>query len=161
MGLCRRTGSGRRLMNIPIWLGYKAVRNKKSTVFYANNIAMVDGEVIDNRALLINRRIVPNAFEHYWDLRRPERGVSFLDAYSTINAGIKFRSDRKYKGRWQKRWTYLWGDTMIATLDSGKIITAWRMDYFESFNGHDTFLWMKTLNDAVQRALADYNKNIG
>ena len=147
-------------MNIPIWVGHEAIRGKKSTVVYANNVAILNGKVVDNRNP-INSRIVPNAIKHYWDLRRPGRGVSFLDAYSTLNHGIKFRSDRIYKGRWQKRWTYLWGDTMIATLNSGKIITAWRMDYVESPNGHNTFLWMKTLNDAVHHRYADYNKNIG
>ena len=88
-------------MNIPIWVGHKAIRNKKSGVVYVNNIAILDGEIFDNRNPT-NRRIVPDAFEHYWDLRRPERGVSFLDAYSTLNHGIKFRSDRIYKGRWQR-----------------------------------------------------------
>ena len=112
---------------------------KISPVFYCNNVAIIDGELVDNREQAINRGYnqqteikfnSKRSKQHFWpQARRPDRRISALDTISTMQYGIKFRSDIKRGRRWEKRFVYLWHDLVVVTRVNPKhLITAYRID---------------------------------
>ena len=112
---------------------------KISSVFYCNNVAIIGGEVIDNREQTINRGYKQQteikfaskrSKQHFWpQARRPDRRISALDTISTMQHGIRFRSDVKIGKRWEKRSVYLWHNfVVVARFYPKHLITAYRID---------------------------------
>ena len=117
----------------------KCRRGEVSPVLYCNNVAIIGEKVIDNREQKINRGYKQQteikfaskrSKQHFWpQARRPDRRISALDTISTMQHGIRFRSDVKIGKRWEKRSVYLWHNfVVVARVHPKHLITAYRID---------------------------------
>ena len=119
-----------------IWSGQKCRRGELSPVLYCNNVAIIGEKVVDNRGPMINRghkqqtmiKFASNRSKH-WHERCISRSVSALDTITTMQHGIRFRSDIKKGNRWVKRAVYLWHHFFVcAEVHPKHLVTCYKID---------------------------------
>ena len=116
----------------------KCRRGELSPVLYCNNVAIIGEKIIDNRGQVINRghkqqteiKFASKCSGHFWDRAKlPNRMISALDAISTMQYGIRFRSDVKKGKRWEKRAVYLWHNfVVVARVNPKHLVTCYKID---------------------------------
>ena len=116
----------------------KCRRGELSLVLYCNNVAIIGEKVIDNRGQVINRgykqqtelKFTSKRSGHFWKQSKlPDRMISALDTISTMQHGIRFRSDVKRGNRWEKRAVYLWHNFVVVSRVHPKhLVTCYKID---------------------------------
>jgi len=137
----------------------KCRKGEFSPVLYCNNVAIIGEEVVDNREQVINRghkqqtelKFTSKRSGHFWKQSKlPDRMISALDTISTMQHGIRFRSDVKRGNRWEKRAVYLWRDLVVVSRVHPKhLVTCYRIDPILK----SVFDWYTSLTEEEGKAL--------
>jgi hypothetical protein len=116
----------------------KCRRGELSPVLYCNNVAIIGEKVIDNRGQVINRghkqqtelKFTSKRSGHFWKQSKlPDRMISALDTISTMQHGIRFRSDVKRGNCWEKRAVYLWHNFVVVSRVHPKhLVTCYKIE---------------------------------
>tara|TARA_Y100000310_G_scaffold41755_3_gene39067 strand:+ start:2622 stop:3404 length:783 start_codon:yes stop_codon:yes gene_type:complete len=82
-------------------------------VQYLDNVAKIGNRTINNTQKECFREVSAIPAPHFKD-QKSKRDISVGEAEETIANGIEFRSDRKLRGRWQERYSYLYNGNLVA-----------------------------------------------
>ena len=142
----------------------KCRRGKYSPVLYCNNVAIIGEKIIDNREHTIDRgseqqtklKFASRQSQHWWE-RSISRGISALDTITTMQHGIRFRSDVKIGSKWVKRAVYLWHHFVVVALVHPKhLVTCYKIDPVTRL----AFDWIASLTEEEFNALRKTLKTV-